>query len=152
MRISSFALIAPVGMLAACGSDAPPPAPDPIEEPGAEIVECAIGVGSEYAAQCPVERTEVDGEAVLVVHHPGGGFRRFTLASDGSGLTAFDGADQAARSLAGDTLELTVGSDRYRFPARRMNEAPETGETAEGEAEPSGADPAGADPADNAGS
>ena len=119
MRISRFLAAMPaVFLIAACGEDAPPPAPEPVEEPDAEVVECAVGNGSEFGAECPVERTEIDGENVLVVHHPGGGFRRFTLASDGSGLTAYDGADTAQRTLDGDMLEIAIGTDRYRFPAR----------------------------------
>ena len=110
--------------LAACGDDASPePAPDPIAEPQAELVQCAIGPGSEFGSdqdgRCAVERIELDGEEVLVVHHPGGGFRRFALAEDGSGLTAYDGADEAVRTLDGEVLEVAVGVDRYRFRARR---------------------------------
>ena len=121
MRTSSAA--APlffVALLAACGGDAPAPAPDPAARDDAEVVPCAIGAGSEFAADCPVERIAIDGEDVLVVHHPGGGFRRFALASDGSGMTAFDGADEARRSLDGDYLLVEIGTDRYRFPARPL--------------------------------
>ena len=108
--------------LVACGDGAvvPEPAPDPVTQDNAELVDCAIGPGSEFGTKCAVERVLVEDQQVVVVHHPGGGFRRFALAGDGTGLTAYDGADAAVRTLDGDTLQVQVGQDRYRFPARRL--------------------------------
>ena len=54
-----------------------------------------------------------------MVRHPDGGFRRFRIADDRAGMVAIDGADEAvnADSSASPVLEVTVGADRYRFPA-----------------------------------
>src|SRR3546814_11161498 len=55
---------------------------------------------------------------VLVLHHPGGGCRRFRIVSDGRGVIPADGAEQAQLALAGDNMiDVTVANDRYRFPA-----------------------------------
>lgn len=87
-------------------------------EEGAQRIECAIGPGAEFGADCLVERGEADGVAVLTVRHPDGGFRRFAQMPDGRGLSAFDGADPVEQELAGALLEVSVAGDRYRFPAR----------------------------------
>ncbi len=54
---------------------------------------------------------------MLTVRHPDGGFRRFAVTSDGSGLVSADGAEPAAVSLRDGGIEVVVGTDRYRFPA-----------------------------------
>ncbi len=89
--------------------------------PGAERIECALGEGAEFAPDCLVERSAVEGERVLTVRHPDGGFRRFDQVDDGRGLVIADGADQAKLTFAGDMLEVTVATDRYRFPAVPTN-------------------------------
>ena len=45
-------------------------------------------------------------------------FRLFNAAEDGSGLVPHDGAEGAVNRLEGDKLEVSVGEDRYRFPAK----------------------------------
>ena len=113
LRISSLPLLL---ALAACavGEEQPQAAGD------AQRIDCALGAGTAFAPDCLVEITEEDGQRVLVVREPDGGFRRFVQSDDGSGLTVADGADEAMQRLDGDTLEVTVGNDRYRFPARPM--------------------------------
>ncbi|WP_374405455.1 hypothetical protein [Pelagerythrobacter sp.] len=101
--------------LAACSGDAPVQAQ---AEEGAQRIECAIGSGAEFAADCLIERTAIDDATVLVVRHPDGGFRRFEQLAGGAGLAAYDGADNVEQQLAGDVLEVSVAGDRYRFPAR----------------------------------
>lgn len=92
-------------------------------EAGADMIECAIGPGSDFGPDCLVERT-TDGDAqVLVVRHANGGFRRFEQLPDGAGLAAFDGADPVAQTLDGETLVVEVGGDRYRFAARPKDNA-----------------------------
>lgn len=85
---------------------------------GAQRIECAIGPGAEFGADCLVERGEADGAAVLTVRHPDGGFRRFEQLSGGRGLEALDGADPVEQELTDELLEVSVAGDRYRFPAR----------------------------------
>lgn len=87
-------------------------------EPGDRKLVCAIGSGAELTDSCTSQRVERDGTAIYRVNHPGGGFRLFELAGDGSGLVPHDGAEGAANRLEGDQLEVQVGKDRYRFPAR----------------------------------
>ena len=112
-RISSLsAMLA----LAACGGAVQPQAAE-----GAQRIECAIGEGAQFAPDCLVERQVRDGETLLVVRRPDGGYRRFVQLGDGRGLAAADGADEASVTLEGQTLEVTIAQERYRFPAREMN-------------------------------
>lgn len=83
---------------------------------GDEHIACALGQGAQFAPACAVERAGQDGEKVLVVRHPDGGFRRFLVLKDGRGLAAADGAAVAQVGIADNLLEVTVGDDRYRFP------------------------------------
>ena len=116
-RISSAFLL----LLAACSpGDAPVQAQ---AEEGAQRIECAIGPGAEFAPDCLVERAGIDGATVLAVRHPDGGFRRFEQLADGRGLAMYDGAGIAELALAGEVLEVRVGNDRYRFPARESDAA-----------------------------
>ena len=112
MRISSAlcGLIALVACSAGEAQDGPPP--------GAMAIECAIGPGAEFGSGCGMERVGDD----LLVYHPDGGFRRFAIREDGSGLEVLAGADDAVNVLEGDVLQVTVGTDRYRFPTRAMGD------------------------------
>ncbi|MGB7374473.1 hypothetical protein [Pontixanthobacter sp.] len=116
MRISSHLIATAVltGALAACSG---PPPEQPQAEEGSDAIECALGEGSEFGADCLVERSEVDGQKVLTIRHPDGGFRRFEQLTDGRGLAEMDGADTVSRSLEDGTLLISIGPDRYRFPA-----------------------------------
>lgn len=99
--------------IAGCSADAE----QPQAEPGAERIECALGEGAEFAADCLIERSAVEGARILTVRHPDGGMRRFEQVEDGRGLIVADGADEAKLDFADEVLEVTVASDRYRFPA-----------------------------------
>lgn len=79
------------------------------------MIECALGDGSEFGPDCLIERSEVDGQMLLTVRHPDGGFRRFEQLQDGTGIVEADGADVVQRQLDGEILEVAVGEDRYRF-------------------------------------
>ena len=57
------------------------------------------------------------------MRHADGGFRRFEQLADGAGLAVYDGADAAEQDLVDGTLEVRVGGDRYRFPARPSRDA-----------------------------
>jgi hypothetical protein len=113
MRISSALLL----MLAGCSQQAPAVAE------GEEHIACALAGAAGFAPDCAVERVTKDGALTLVVRHPDGGFRRFDVLKDGRGLAVSDGAEQAQVALAGDALEVTVGTDRYRFPATTKGDA-----------------------------
>lgn len=109
--------VVPVALLLSCGG---PPQPQAAE--GAQRIDCAIGPGSRFENACLVERVKRDEETILVVRHPDGGFRRLVQLGDGRGLEAADGADVVIAQLTdGGMLEVAVGAERYRFPAREMS-------------------------------
>ena len=110
-----FALTAVLMSISAC--DAPAQS---VANPNAERLDCAVGAGRGFASDCRVERSVRGSETQLVVRHPDGSFRRFTVQQDGSGVAVADGADRAVQRLDGATLEVEVAGDRYRFPARQI--------------------------------
>ncbi len=113
--MKSFALPTVFSILSACSGVAQPQANE-----GSEEVACAIGAGSDFGMDCRIERLTVEGARQLVVRHPDGSFRRFTLIADGGGVEVADGADPAIQALDGDTLVVAVAGDRYRFPVRQV--------------------------------
>src|SRR3546814_10678256 len=79
---------------------------------------CAVDGANELTQSCTLERIDGPVGHVLVLHQPGGGFRRFRIVSDGRGVIPADGAEQAQLALAGDNMiDVKVADDRYRFPA-----------------------------------
>src|SRR5690606_31707298 len=102
----------PILALAACSGAGKAPR---VAEGKAHIA-CALGAGEKFAPVCAVERTSQGDAKVLVVHHPDGGFRRFLVLTDGRGLAAADGADEARLAMADGLLEVRVAGDSYRFP------------------------------------
>jgi hypothetical protein len=97
--------------LAACGEEAPG---DP--QPAATPIECALAGSTEFTPDCTMERDTRDGQALLIVRHPDGGFHRLELGVEGRGIVAADGADMAVVSQGQGMVEVTVGPDRYRLP------------------------------------
>lgn len=78
-------------------------------------VDCAIGAEGGWSRDCALERA---GD-LLTIRHPDGGFRRFRILSDGRGLEAADGAEPAHVQIVDkDRIEVRMGGDRYRLPAR----------------------------------
>lgn len=118
LRISS----APVqvgalaAVLAACAAESPPP-------PG-DMVDCAIGGEAELAAACTLET--IAGSAEFVIHHPDGGFRRFTRDPASGAIAPVDGAAPlVSQTGEGGVLEFAVEADRYRLPPELLAAAPE---------------------------
>jgi hypothetical protein len=108
-------------MLAACSGPSPSetatPAPKQAAASSDNTIDCAVGGAAEFQRNCRVEEARPAGMKILVVRHPDGGFRRFEVLTDGHGLATADGAEQAETSVADGQLLVSVGSDRYRFPA-----------------------------------
>ncbi len=103
--------------LAACE---PAPGGPPRVDQGDDTIACALGGTGQFSSACRVERSLAGGTLFLIVRHPDGAFRRFEVLKDGRGLAVADGAEPAALSKVGKELEVAVGLDRYRFPARQM--------------------------------
>ena len=105
--------------VALAGCQPEPDGPPRVGE-GENAIACALGGDGKFSSSCVVERSLAGGTLYLIVRHPDGAFRRFEVLKDGGGLTVADGAEQAALSMSGEELEVAVGLDRYRFPARQM--------------------------------
>jgi len=85
-------------------------------------VSCALNGALTYANACTLERVTVGGTPTLVIRHPNGGFRRFEVLS-GPTLAEADGAQQAVVLRNGNTLEVTLGADRYRLDVSQVGDA-----------------------------
>ena len=103
-------------LLAACS-------PSASTAPQGDLVACALGGATRFSHACSVERTEQNGDPVLVVHHPDGGFRRFTLLDGGRSVGAADGAQALSVAGNGEWVDVAVDNDRYRFPAKMLSDA-----------------------------
>lgn len=103
-RLAALLLLA-----TACGG---PPA-----RPAEELVECAVDGAADFARVCTVER-RAGREILFTLRAPSGSFRRLAATSDGRGVRAADGAEEAEVRIVGDGLiEVAIGGDRYRLPA-----------------------------------
>ena len=83
----------------------------------ATMIPCALGGASSLTEACAVERVAAGDEVQLIVRHPDGGFRRFTLSDDGASLSSADGAEPARVQTSNTTFDIAVEQDRYRIPA-----------------------------------
>lgn len=119
MRISDgLMLLATSAVVAGCSSPTTPSDPEALAAQDDSRVACALGGETEFTDQCDAERVENGATRELVMRHPDGGFRRFEIVTDGRGLVAADGSEDAVVVLLADgRIELSVGSDRYRLPA-----------------------------------
>lgn len=98
-------------LLPACGG---PPAAKPDER-----IDCAVDGAAAFARVCAVERASGRSGLILTIRGPSGSFRRLVTTSDGRGVMAADGAEEAVVQVIGkDLIEVAIGSDRYRLPAR----------------------------------
>jgi hypothetical protein len=109
-------------LLAACSSGASDTSGAPVAEQTDNVIDCAVGGATAFAHTCAVERSEEQGALVLVVQHPDGGFRRFEVLDGGHSLTPADGAEAGRTTKTADGLEVAVGGDRYRFPAKMLSD------------------------------
>ncbi|GAA0280134.1 hypothetical protein GCM10009127_21580 [Alteraurantiacibacter aestuarii] len=80
-------------------------------------ISCAIGSATQFTRNCSVERVVIDNKLFLVIHHDNGGFRRLEVLTDGRGVVAADGADNATIKVFDGEIEVTIGPDRYLLPA-----------------------------------
>ena len=74
--------------------------------------------GGTLARGCTIEQTQGQGGLLLTVRHEDGAFHRLQVTTDGRGVIAADGAEEAKVTLVGtDGIEVALGGDRYRLPA-----------------------------------
>ena len=72
-----------------------------------------------FEPDCTVERSQIADGTVLTLRHADGHFRRLLVMKDGRGVTAADGAEEAVIRMAGNRqIEVRLGSDAYRLPAK----------------------------------
>ncbi|WP_408587324.1 hypothetical protein [Novosphingobium sp.] len=101
----------PLLALAACGQGGE-------VGPPLRHIDCALAGATAFKPDCTVEPAVQNGRTVLVVAAPDGMFRRFEKVGDGRGVIVADGVEQStAHWVADGVLEVSVGQDRYRFPA-----------------------------------
>ncbi|MEH6791317.1 hypothetical protein [Parasphingorhabdus sp.] len=99
-------------------------------------IECAIDGASDFGRDCLTERLSGEGGVTMIIRHPDGGFRRFNVLTDGRGLEAADGFDQANIALVEDgKILVTVGPDRYLLPAQ-VKSAPKSAGAAAADDDP----------------
>lgn len=118
MRTSDGLLLAAtVAAVAGCSGD-------PASEQGSLMggddsrIACALAGAAEFTEHCDAERVQNGARRDLVLRHPDGGFRRFEIVTDGRGLVAADGAEEAVVTPMSDgRIQLSVGDDRYQIPA-----------------------------------
>ncbi|WP_298333747.1 hypothetical protein [uncultured Erythrobacter sp.] len=109
LRIFSSLLV--IGALTACEATQSP-------EPQGTTLDCAIGSGAEFDAVCTLEWIDEEWGQEFLIHHPGGGFRRFLIKEDVSGVIVKDGAedvemvDPSPKGL----WQFSVNGDRYLMP------------------------------------
>ena len=81
-------------------------------------IECAPPGAAGFSYACAIDRTQTQDGLFLTLRHPDGGFRRLLVTSDGRGVVAADGAEQArVTPLTNDLIEVALGGARYRLPA-----------------------------------
>ena len=79
---------------------------------------CAHQGSADFARVCTVDREQGADGLILTVRHPDGAFHRLLVTKDGRGVIAADGAEKAVVTILGkDSIEVTLGGDRYRLPA-----------------------------------
>jgi hypothetical protein len=83
------------------------------------LVDCAIRGSATFEHVCTIDRRAGADGQILTIRAPDGGFRRFLVRSDGTGISAADGAEPVRVGATHDgVVDVAVGGDRYRLPAR----------------------------------
>ena len=96
-------------LLAGCGG--------PTAGKAEDRIECAVE-GAAFERVCTAERS-AGPETLIILRGPDGSFRRLAVTRDGRGVAAAEGAEPASVTVVGrDLIEVSIGSDRYRLPAR----------------------------------
>ena len=79
---------------------------------------CALAGATAFRMDCTLDRMQSQDGPVLVLGRADVGYRRFRITTDGRGVIAADGAEQAeVRVIDNGLIEVAVADDRYRLPA-----------------------------------
>lgn len=82
-------------------------------------IECALAGSTSFERTCATERFAGTNGQLLLIRHADGGFRRFSILTDGRGLAPADGFDQTDIALIENgMIEVSSGDDKYRLPAQ----------------------------------
>ena len=82
-------------------------------------VDCMSAGEKSFQRACTIDRSrDAEGHLVLTLSHQDGSFRRLMVATDGRGVVAADGAEQAiVTTISPREIEVALGGNRYRLPA-----------------------------------
>lgn len=82
-------------------------------------IDCIPAGAAALRRVCTIDRSrDADGTLILTVNHPDGSFRRLMVATDGRGVIAADGAEEAVVKVRGEgEIEVSIGGNLYRLPA-----------------------------------
>jgi hypothetical protein len=83
----------------------------------AQSVPCALAGSRSFTANCATEKVTSEGQTIVTVRHPNGGFRRLIELEGGRRYAAADGSDEVHIEPNGAEIEVTLGDDHYLFPA-----------------------------------
>ncbi|MEO1221454.1 MAG: hypothetical protein AAFY42_08900 [Pseudomonadota bacterium] len=111
MYLRTFSSLFALSILTACGATQTP-------EPEGDTLDCAVAGAAEFDSVCTLEWVGEEWEQEFLIHHPDGGFRRFALNEDASGVTLKDGAvpiEMVEPSPQG-FWQFSVEGDRYLMP------------------------------------
>ncbi|MCP9223061.1 hypothetical protein MKP08_09905 [Erythrobacter sp. LQ02-29] len=84
-------------------------------------LECAPSGAATFAPDCTLER--VGSSDHWRVTNPDGSFHRLDKGDSPSGYVAAAGVDRGSSEIAGDYIVMTIGRDRYRWPAPKSRNA-----------------------------
>jgi hypothetical protein len=111
MYLRIFSLLAAIAWIAGCSTGD--------ELPEGDAIDCAIGVAADFSNACVLER--VGAAPDFVIHHPGGGFRRFVQDGETGEITVSDGAEPLTIFSEDEArLGLRVSGDRYLVPLDKL--------------------------------
>jgi hypothetical protein len=82
-------------------------------------IECQAEGEARFARSCTVETADTADGRMVTIRKADGGFRRLRVTTDGSGVVAADGAERTrVTALPDRRIEVEIGGDRFRLPAR----------------------------------
>jgi hypothetical protein len=82
-------------------------------------IECQAEGEARFAPNCTMETADTADGRMLTIRKADGGFRRLRVTTDGTGVAAADGAERTHLTiLPHGWIEVEIGGDRFRLPAR----------------------------------